>query len=79
MPGVIERLPAARFWGVTYPATYLLGIAYLAFILGRESLTSRNLLLLLVISAAWWGAWGLFMWSLYGFPAFWRRRKRKAK
>jgi hypothetical protein len=79
MPGVIQRLPAARFWGVMYPATYLLGIAYLALILGRDSLTLRNLLLLLVISAAWWGAWGLFIWALYGFPAFWRRSKRKAK
>jgi hypothetical protein len=47
---------------------------YLVAMIGP--LDRRNLLLLLGISAAWWGIWGFLVWMLTGFPAFWRRQRR---
>jgi hypothetical protein len=70
-PTPLRRWSARRFWGMLYPLSYVIGMGYLVLIMG--GLSGRNLLLLIGISAIWWGFWGLFVWAIYGFPAFWRR------
>jgi hypothetical protein len=70
-PAPLRRWPARRFWGLLYPLSFFLGIAYLVFIMG--GLDWRNGLILAGVSAAWWGTWGFLVWMLLGFPAFWRR------
>jgi hypothetical protein len=72
-PAPLRRWSARRFWGIVYPVSYVLGIGYLAAVIGP--LDWHNLALILGISAAWWGIWGLLVWMLCGFPAFWRRRR----
>jgi hypothetical protein len=49
-------------------------MGYLVVIIG--SLDQHDLLLMVGISAIWWGVWGFLVWMLCGFPAFWRRRRR---
>lgn len=71
-PAPLRRWPARRFWGLLYPASYILGMGYFVAIAGP--LDGQNLLLLLGISAIWWGVWAFLVWVLVGFPAFWRRR-----
>jgi hypothetical protein len=73
-PAPLRQWPARRFWGVLYPLSYFVGMGYLMAIIG--SLDQQNLLLLVGISAVWWGIWGFLVWALCGFPAFWRRRRR---
>ena len=73
-PAPLRRWPARRFWGILYPLSYALGMVYLVAMIGP--LDRHNLLLLLGISAGWWGIWGFLVWMLCGFPAFWRRRRR---
>jgi hypothetical protein len=74
-PAPLRRWTARRFWGVLYPLSYFLGIGYLVAIVG--SLDRHTLLVLLGVSAGWWGVWGFLAWALSGFPAFWRRTRRK--
>jgi hypothetical protein len=74
-PAPLRRWPARRFWGVLYPLSYVLGLGYLAAIIG--ALDRHDWLLLGGVSAAWWGGWGFLVWMLLGFPAFWRRRRRR--
>jgi hypothetical protein len=73
-PAPLRRWPARRFWGVVYPLSYLLAIAYLVAVIGP--LDRQDWLLLVGVSAAWWGVWGFLVWALVGFPAFWRRKSR---
>lgn len=73
-PMPLRQWSARRFWGILYPLSYVLGIGYLAAIIG--SLDRHNLLIVAGISAIWWGVWGFLVWMLCGFPAFWRRRRR---
>jgi hypothetical protein len=73
-PAPLRRWPARRFWGILYPLSYGLGVGYLVVIIG--SLDRQDGLLLVGISAGWWGIWGFLVWMLRGFPAFWRRRRR---
>jgi hypothetical protein len=73
-PAPLRRWPARRFWGFLYPLSYVVGMGYLATIIGP--LDYQDVLLFLGISAAWWGVWGFLVWMLRGFPAFWRRRRR---
>jgi hypothetical protein len=73
-PGALLRLSDRRFWGLVYPGSYLAGFVYLFLISGRELLAPGNLALVLGISAAWWGMWGLLTWALVGMPG---RRKRR--
>ncbi len=70
-PAPLRRWPARRFWGVLYPLSYVLGVSYLAVILGP--LEGPDLRLLVGVSAAWWVTWGFLVWALLGFPPFWRR------
>lgn len=69
-PVPLRRWPARRFWGILYPLSFALGIGYLVAIIGP--LDRHNLLVLLGVSAAWWGTWGFLVWMLRGFPL--RRR-----
>ena len=73
-PVALRRWSARRFWGILYPVSYALAMGYLVAVMGP--LSRRDLLLLLGISALWWGIWGLLVWILRGFPAFWRRWRR---
>ena len=72
-PPPIRQWPARHFWGVLYPFSYGLGMAYLVLI---SSFERRDWLLLIGISAVWWGVWGFLVWMLCGFPAFWQRKHR---
>jgi hypothetical protein len=72
-PAPLRRWPARRFWGVFYPLSYFLSIGYLVAIIGP--LERHTLLVLIGISASWWGIWGFLAWALSGFPALWRRRR----
>ncbi len=73
-PAVFRRWPARRFWGILYPLSYALGVGYLVLILG--SADSNDVVLLVGISAIWWGAWAFLAWMLRGFPSFRRRGRR---
>ena len=73
-PAPLRHWSARRFWGILYPLSYVLGMGYLVVIIG--SLDRHDLLLMVGISAIWWGVWGFLVWMLCGFPAFWRRRRR---
>lgn len=73
-PVPLRRWSTRRFWGILYPLSYVLGMGYLVLIIG--SLDRHNFLILVGISAIWWGIWGFLAWILCGFPAFWRRRRR---
>jgi hypothetical protein len=74
-PAPIARLTARRFWGVAYPASYSLAIAYLVVVGGFWEL--HSLLLVAGISAAWFAVWGFLVWLLLGFPPFWRRQGQR--
>lgn len=73
-PPPLRRWPARRLWGILYPLSYALAMA--CPVLGIGSLERSDILLLVGISAFWWGIWGLLTWTLCGFPAFWRRKRR---
>jgi hypothetical protein len=75
IPAPLRRWPARRFWGGLYPLSYCLGIGYLVAIIGP--LDRHTLLVLIGVSAIWWGIWGFLVWALGGFPAFWRRKCRE--
>ncbi len=62
LPATLRRWPARRFWGLVYPASYVLTIGYLVAITGAYDF--RNLLVFGAISAAWWGVWGFLAWIL---------------
>ena len=48
--------------------------AYAMVMLRCAPLDVPNVLLLVGISAMWWGIWALITWLLLGTPKFWRRR-----
>ena len=73
-PAPLRRWPARRFWGILYPLSYAMGMGTILAIIGP--LERDNLWILIGVSAGWWGIWGLLVWALRGFPAFWRRRRR---
>ena len=73
-PKPLRRWSARRFWGILYPLSFLLMIAYMIAIFG--GLEGDDLLILAIVSASWWGIWGFLVWMLCGFPAFWRGRRR---
>jgi hypothetical protein len=55
---LFPHLPERRFWGVLYPALYVLFVAYsIAINGGWAGLTVQTLLPILLVSAIWWGAW----------------------
>ncbi len=56
-PPPLRRWSPRRFWGIVYPLSYILGMAYLAAVIGP--LTLRQGLLILGVSVAWWGTWAL--------------------
>ena len=76
-PGPFRYWPARRLWGLLYPASFFLGMGWLVAIIWP--LDTHNLLMVLGISAIWWGIWGFLTWTLLGFPAFWRRRSKSPR
>jgi hypothetical protein len=70
-PSPLRRMPARLFWGILYPVSFFLGIGYLLVVAGPVD--SSGWLVLILVVAAWWGVWGFLVWTLLGFPAFWRR------
>jgi hypothetical protein len=70
-PAPFRRLPARLFWGCLYPLCYVASIVYIVLVVGP--LEERDVMLVLGVSAVWWGMWGLLTWALLGFPPFWRR------
>jgi hypothetical protein len=74
-PTPLRCWSARRFWGGLYPLSYFLGIGYLVVITGTPD--RHALFILIGVSAGWWGLWGFLVWVLRGFPAFWRRQRRK--
>jgi hypothetical protein len=73
-PPPLRRVPARWFWGVLYPLVYVLAMVYLLAAAGP--LDREGWLLLLGISAVWWGVWGFLTWMLLGFPRFWKSGQR---
>jgi hypothetical protein len=73
-PAPLRAWPARRTWGVVYALSFLLGVGYLAVLVGP--LESQDALILIGVAASWWGIWGCLAWMLLGFPQFWRRRRR---
>lgn len=81
IPPPIARLPGRLFWGILYPASYAVLIGYLmglAWLDDPASWNRHNLLIVLLVSAGWWGVWGFLAWALCGFPGV-RRRKRRSR
>lgn len=72
VPWPLRDIPRRRFWGVAYPVSYALLIGYMG---AGAPWTWNNMLVVLGISAAWWGIWGLCTWGLCGFPKFWNRKR----
>lgn len=71
-PTPFRQLPPTQVWGILYPLTYVLAFVWL-FGRGSPALwTTHNLWLFVLISTVWWGVWGLLVWTLHGFPKFWR-------
>jgi len=66
-----RRLQARLFWGILYPFSFFLGLIYFVVVAGP--LVGSDWLLLVGISAIWWCVWGVLVWMLLGFPAFWHR------
>jgi hypothetical protein len=73
-PPPLRRWPSRRLWGLLYPLSYFIGVGYLVLIAG--GLDWHNWLLLVGVSAGWWGIWGLLVWAMLGFPTFWRSWRR---
>ncbi|HEX6386341.1 MAG TPA: hypothetical protein VF177_16845 [Anaerolineae bacterium] len=79
-PRHVRQIPHRHFWGVLYPASYVLGIGYLLAIIGRPGWTAHNLLIIGSISVIWWSVWGFLTWVIADFPALRRqRRPRRTK
>jgi hypothetical protein len=76
-PRPLRGWSARRFWGILYPLSFLLMIAYLIAVTG--GLAWDDLWLIVLVSAGWWGVWGFLVWMLLGFPPFWRGRGRKQR
>jgi hypothetical protein len=78
LPAWFSRLPERWFWGVTYVASYVLVIGYLMWFASLSDPSARNrgnLLIVLIVSAGWWGVWGILTWLLLRLPGL-RRFKR---
>ena len=71
-PERARRWSGLRFWGVVYALTFFGGLVYFAAVIWP--LTLGNLLIMVFVSAVWWGIWGLIAWVLLGFPRFWLGR-----
>jgi hypothetical protein len=75
VPDTIRLLPRKRFWGIVYPASYVLAIA--ALWAGSGKWTTEGILIVAGISAAWWGMWGLLVWPALRAAAPGRRSQRR--
>jgi hypothetical protein len=65
LASLFPRVSEGRFWGVVYPALYVLFIVYtIAISGGWPSVTGQTAFALLAVSALWWGIWGAITWLL---------------
>jgi hypothetical protein len=74
-PALLRRWTTRRFWGALYPLSYFLGVGYLVAII--SPLDRYTLLMLIGVSAIWWGIWGFLAWALSGFRALLQRKRRQ--
>jgi len=74
-PGPVLRLQDRHFWAIMYPGSYVAAIAYLFLISGRTLGEPANLAILLLVSASWWGIWGLLTWVLLRMPEQAKKRQ----
>jgi hypothetical protein len=66
-PPPLRQLSPRRMWGILYPLSYGLALAWF-FLLGPAELrTARNLGLAGLITLGWWSVWGLLTWMLCRF------------
>jgi hypothetical protein len=76
VPSALSRVPRRRLWGLLYPASFVLLIAFLVAPL--EKLGLRDFALIALVSIAWWGIWGLIAWLLARPPRMRRRSRRRS-
>jgi hypothetical protein len=62
LPAWVRLQPLRRFWGIVYPASYVLAVGYLLWAAGGFQL--QNVWIVAGITAAWWGVWGGLTWLL---------------
>jgi hypothetical protein len=74
LPEAVRLLPRRRFWGVVYPASYVLTLAALLGVSG--AITAGNVLIAIGISAGWWALWGLLVWLIVGARSPRRAQRR---
>lgn len=67
-PKPLRDWSARRTWGILYPLSFLLMIAYLIAITG--GFAWDDLAVIAIVTVGWWGIWGFLVWMLLGFPAF---------
>jgi hypothetical protein len=62
VPAWVRLQPPRRFWGIAYPASYVLVVGYLLWAAG--AIRPQSAWLVSGITAAWWGVWGGLTWLL---------------
>ncbi len=75
IPPLLNRWPPKKLWGVLYPVSYVATMVWIAFVAGIEITDWRNIGIMAVVSAIWWGATGLIVGVLI-LTSRPRRRKR---
>jgi hypothetical protein len=75
VPEPIRLLSRRQFWGIVYPVSFVLAIAALARAGG--AMTAGNVVIIMGISAAWWGLWGLLVWAAISTGSRRRRSPRR--
>jgi hypothetical protein len=83
VPSRLARVPEKWLWGIVYPLSYVVLIGCLLWAARLEDPNAwnrENLLITLLVSAAWWGVWGLLTWILHALSNAPRRsRSRRAR
>jgi len=74
-PTPLRRRSSTLLWGILYPFSYCLAFIWLFAFGGAKMHSLHNFLVLLLISAIWWGIWGFIAWGVCGFRPFWRRNR----
>lgn len=69
LPARIRQLPPQRFWGVVYPLSFVAAIGYLLLVTGAYD--RDTLLVVALVSAAWWGIWGFILLVFLAIEGRW--------
>lgn len=75
LPARIRQLPPHRFWGVVYPLSFVAAIGYLLFVTGAYD--PDTLLIVALVSAAWWGIWGFILLVFLAIEGRWIFAKKE--